>query len=444
MKGGEKGTEKGGFRAKKIPCKKTEKEEWYMRHKITLMVCMVFVVSLFVLSTNAQAMPNFARKYNSDCTMCHTIVPQLNRTGYEFRMAGYRLPSEIGKEEKALNLADFFAARIQTETYWHKHDAAGAGGDHTDTQIKFKEFTMYPLTGSWGKYFGSLAELSVGIPEEWEVENAYVRGVYGDENGWFEARYGVFHTWEGFGASDRPASLSRPLIQGKMGLGVPFKVWPGNETGIELGYYSAKTGTTVSGVVWNGMNADGEPSGKDPDQPAYNDKDLQLYVQQFISDDSAIGLFYYRGVAPFPAPTDKNPNPTQTRDTYWRLIAYANFWPVPERLDLKAGYGLGDDSLDNESVTGGKKVGKSKGFFAEADYVITPGKAEVGVRYDYLDPSDNVDHNNQTAYTAFVNLPSVQFGGLQFIGEYQHKETEQPGGGTDKDDKVALRMIFIW
>ncbi len=365
-------------------------------------------------------------------------MPQLNRLGYEFRMAGYRLPSEIGKDQNALNLANFFAARKQAEAAWLKHDDA-AGNDHTDTQIKFKEFTMYPLTGAWGKYFGSLAELSVGIPEEWEVENAYVRGVYGDENGWLEARYGVFHTWEGFGASDRPASLSRPLIQGKMGLGVPFKVWPGNETGIELGYYYAKTGTTVSAVLWNGMNAEGEPAGKDPSEPAYNDKDLQVYVQQFIRDDSAIGLFYYRGVAPFPD------TPPQTRDTYERFIAYANFWPIKDRLDLKAGYGYGHDSLDNENVTGGAAVGDSNGFFVEADYVITPGKAEIGARYDYLDPSDNVDHNNQTAYTAFINLPSVQFGGLQFIGEFQHKEAEQgPGAGKNKDDKIALRMIYIW
>ncbi|GBE32828.1 hypothetical protein BMS3Bbin05_01751 [bacterium BMS3Bbin05] len=54
----------------------------------------------------------------------------------------------------------------------------------------------------------------------------------------------------------------RPLIQGKMGKGVPFKAWPGGETGAEVGYYSAKTGTAVSAVLWNGMNAAGNASGK--------------------------------------------------------------------------------------------------------------------------------------------------------------------------------------
>jgi mono/diheme cytochrome c family protein len=44
---------------------------------------------------NAQAVPAFARKYNVDCTYCHTAWPQLNRTGYIFRRLGYRMPWEV-------------------------------------------------------------------------------------------------------------------------------------------------------------------------------------------------------------------------------------------------------------------------------------------------------------------------------------------------------------
>jgi cytochrome c5 len=44
---------------------------------------------------SAQAVPAFARKYNVDCTYCHTAWPQLNRTGYIFRRLGYRLPNEV-------------------------------------------------------------------------------------------------------------------------------------------------------------------------------------------------------------------------------------------------------------------------------------------------------------------------------------------------------------
>ena len=44
---------------------------------------------------SARAVPAFARKYNVDCTYCHTAWPQLNRTGYIFRRLGYRMPNEV-------------------------------------------------------------------------------------------------------------------------------------------------------------------------------------------------------------------------------------------------------------------------------------------------------------------------------------------------------------
>jgi cytochrome c5 len=43
----------------------------------------------------AMAVPAFARKYNVDCTYCHTAWPQLNRTGLIFRYLGYRMPYEV-------------------------------------------------------------------------------------------------------------------------------------------------------------------------------------------------------------------------------------------------------------------------------------------------------------------------------------------------------------
>jgi len=44
------------------------------------------------------------------------------------------------------------------------------------------------------------------------IENAYVRYVRGNENAFFTVRAGVFHPFEGFGASDRPLSNARTLF----------------------------------------------------------------------------------------------------------------------------------------------------------------------------------------------------------------------------------------
>ncbi|MBU6454903.1 MAG: c-type cytochrome [Cyanobacteria bacterium REEB67] len=54
---------------------------------------------------SARAVPAFARKYNVDCTYCHTVWPQLNRTGYIFRRLGYRMPYEVPKSGVAPSAA---------------------------------------------------------------------------------------------------------------------------------------------------------------------------------------------------------------------------------------------------------------------------------------------------------------------------------------------------
>jgi mono/diheme cytochrome c family protein len=47
-----------------------------------------------------EAMPAWSRKYNAKCTLCHTTYPRLNRTGYEFKRLGYRLPKEVEAKDK--------------------------------------------------------------------------------------------------------------------------------------------------------------------------------------------------------------------------------------------------------------------------------------------------------------------------------------------------------
>src|SRR6266545_8015702 len=42
-----------------------------------------------------EANPAWSRKYNAKCTLCHTTYPRLNRTGYDFKRLGYRLPKEV-------------------------------------------------------------------------------------------------------------------------------------------------------------------------------------------------------------------------------------------------------------------------------------------------------------------------------------------------------------
>jgi len=61
------------------------------RHLALLMLFTMLV------STNASALPAFARKNNIQCSACHSTYPELTQMGRNFKEAGYRFPnSDVG------------------------------------------------------------------------------------------------------------------------------------------------------------------------------------------------------------------------------------------------------------------------------------------------------------------------------------------------------------
>ncbi len=435
-----------------------------MFKKIIIVSSLLFIAWVLFPPTNGNAMPNFAREYGADCTMCHTNIPKLNRTGYEFRLAGYRLPSEIGKEEKPFNLGDFFAARFQDQ-FRYAVSKPAVGEKSTTNQLEFLEFTMYPLTGSWGRNFASIGELSMAPDDVFEFENAYVRGAYGNDAGWFQAKVGIMHPWEGFGASDRPIGTVRPLFQRQKTAASPFVLWNLDESAVEVGYHIGASGTSIAGRLSNGIMWKGDQSGNaEPAQGGalsktengntlgVDRKNYQFFLNQFFARESAVTLYYYRGVIPF-VDTSLDTISGNTLETFTRYAAYANFWVVPSKVNLLAGYAMGKDSPDDGTLvaTGvtedgtvrtfnAANAGKSKGAFGEVDFHASPKVAFAG-RYDTFDPSDKTGRDKLTAETVSANWYIVS--GLQLIADYQHKDTEKTAGKT-KDDLYQARMIFIW
>lgn len=53
-------------------------------------ICVLVFYVVFV--GNAEAIPVFARKYQTSCTTCHVMPPKLNAFGDAFRMNGYQIP----------------------------------------------------------------------------------------------------------------------------------------------------------------------------------------------------------------------------------------------------------------------------------------------------------------------------------------------------------------
>lgn len=420
------------------------------------------LLMLMALSPEAWATPNFARKYQKNCGMCHTMVPQLNRTGYEFRLAGYRLPDEIGKEEKDsdFNLGDMTAARLEASYTYAKHtDVAGASASTANSELAFEGASLFPLSGSWGKNFGSFVELTMSPNDVFEIEMAFVRAVYGDDKGWFQTRLGIMHPWEGFGASDEPISISLPLFQTQTATGSPFVLMDTNEMAWEVGYYFLPVGTNVSarignGIIWSddgsGMAepAQGGNLSKEASLPAHGAKSYSAVIQQFITKDSGVTLHYYRTRVPSPNPFASPPLSCSTTtpagcttDTIERLDAYANFYVVPKLVNVLAGYVRGNDKIEDASVDPSlAAVGKSNGYFGEVDYFPIEHRLGAGVRYDAFDPSDKATRDRLNEFAVFGNY--AVYKGLQILGEYKLVDTQQPvGTNRDHQFEVLFRLV---
>ena len=325
--------------------------------KKTSMYQQLLVVGVVLFSASSlSAMPNFARKYNVECMTCHTTIPRLNEFGLEFRKAGFRNSDEIGKDAKT-KFQDAFTARIQMRyDYNNRNDA---GKTTTSNQLTFHEVTLYPLSAAFGEHFSSLVELSVANEDFVEIENAFFRYTTGSADAWFSARVGIFHPFEGYGASDRPYSLSRPFFQttaANHNGSTFFTPWNFDQSGIELAYVYKHT--TFSATVFNGLfvENDGDAFKAFPAAGGHlqkakgfkntNAKDFQLMVTHALKDDgSGLSLYYYNGAIDLPIPgttPDAFAAATSWGNRFYRVAAYANYRFHP-KVDVQAAYQVGQD-----------------------------------------------------------------------------------------------------
>ena len=477
-----------------------------------LVLLVIFIACAAGAASRADAMPNFSRKLGVACATCHTTIPALNRTGYKFRAAGFRMPADIGKEEdKKFELGDSFAGRIQqrydTQVTNQPNGAAinncpgGVCGARTTTNaFSFFEATLYPLTGSWGKYFASESELSVSPEDVFEIENAYIRFVKGNESKFFTARVGVFHPWEGFGASDRPYSNGRTLFQNAPisagGRAVPyaFQSWGLDEAGAEIGGdfknlslraailsgtlirwngeanaflpYPAQTGP------WKGANQAVAALGKPYNAIAHNTPDFSMNATYLLHEDGGgVSLIYYHGNVATPtrcidgtAIGQKNSingeacgvtaagavgntefDFTETsafKNNFDRVSLYGSY-PLGKYFLPMAGFMWGRDdnpvSPTTFPVNATMQTQNSKGAFFDA-VVPVHEHFTAGVRYDRFDPN-TIKSNTQWAVTSYVNIPLNN--GFQLIADYQHRDFQIDASHNRQNDTFQVRMIFI-
>ncbi len=89
-------------------------------HRIFCSSALVVVGATLFGALPAQAVPAFARKYQTSCQTCHVIFPKLNAFGEAFRLRGYRMPNETEDlvKEKPVSLGAPAYKRLWPKAVW--------------------------------------------------------------------------------------------------------------------------------------------------------------------------------------------------------------------------------------------------------------------------------------------------------------------------------------
>jgi len=176
---------------------------------VFLLACFVIVSQLFT-TTDAQAIPAFARKYDVNCTVCHTRVPRLNRTGERFLENGYQLPgTEDGDTIKKSRLGDLtlddvtnylgFRMRgnlLRTFDYARHTSGTNIDGNLEDrTELGFPEVFSIFTAGTVTNNVGFFAEVESNLEEDKTgVERAFLTFNNLGQHDWAHLRVGKLDT----------------------------------------------------------------------------------------------------------------------------------------------------------------------------------------------------------------------------------------------------------
>lgn len=404
----------------------------------------------------AAALPQWARRYGFECGACHTTVPRLNQVGFNFRRSGFRMPDEVGKEAKFSGLKDVFGAKFVAQ---YQATASATDGSATNEKVaaargfQVPQLTLYPFSGAYGNYWGARGELAFKPGDQTEIEQAYVRGTYPYKDLLLYAKAGIMHQIEGYGASDETLGNFGPLFLTNSAKNGDFDtlttLMEQSQMGAEVGV--GYNDTTASLAVFNGYNTRKNSAISGANN---NHQDLRLFVNQMLGEKAAVSVEYlngktdwgYGGKQPVDASVDlTNPvftiNPAVAAtwvNNYQRLVGYANYELLGEKLNILGGWMIGSDHMPNPGNNrDNTDKFNSTGWFAEAQSKI--GKRFVaGLRGETFRPSLRTSGNRLSAVTLTGVVPVENF---KFTTDYQIKRT-QSSVGKDRTDNTLLAEVM--
>lgn len=439
----------------------------------------------------AEAIPAFARKYQTSCQTCHTVFPKLNAHGMAFRLRGYKMPEETEEliREKPVSLGAPAYKKLWPNAVWPGEvsstvplavnvkfadvNTSSLNEDGTTSSVKndfqFPQEVNIFGAGTLGDHFSYFSEITFGMEGDGsvstEIEHAHIAidSPVGPED-LFHFRIGKFTPnvadvfQEMFITTDAgiDSLFAYDPIGPHGGTGLaedmsPMPIaFPEMAQGIEVYGIGGHRLLYAAGVV-NGIAGNGRFDGNDG-------KDLYARVDYKIGgmgldgymggmeapdknwrDDSLrLGAFVYRGDGRginFESVEDEASINIQD-DRFLRTGFFASaYW---RDLNVFGAYVHGTDTLRQFSPDSAEFLGEVKpsyhAWFAQADYVFYPWLLG-SIRYETLTPGDR---DVESLRTGTASVSALVRANVKAMLEYQRDLREAENHSLN----AILRFAF--
>lgn len=382
------------------------------------------LLGLTPASAFATKIPAWARKYNANCSLCHSpAVPRLNAKGIQFKWAGYRLPEEIGEKAEVDKLQEYVAARSRIRYLYEKTqgDATAVNGFTIDNISLF-------VGGAIGTSYGGLIELERN--DEGEVEAIVTAATAWGK----ETRYGGLRLTRGHmlvlgggvAGFDRAIGITTPTPFGGATTDVPLSLG-GDLTGAE-GYYVVGR-NRFSVQVLNSLGA-GE-------EAASTRKDL-VVTNQLMWDDAGAGI---AAAAYFGSVEGLDPASEEADSRYTRLALTANKYLGD--FEVLGGYVLSRDRDLPVGTLFASETNDGSAYWLSGQYTFRKAqKLTLFTRWEHLDPNTDADGDARRRFVLGgvlpVNLPEF----LRLALEYRLDKPQ--GAGSRRTNGLAAEFMLTF
>lgn len=421
------------------------------------MILVAGILCLFPRSANA--VPQFARRYNLKCSACHAIVPVLNEQGYMFKRLGYHLPPSLESGKAVLRIIDI----VEKEPGWAvTNNASFAVADFSYSAERTTQDGVSPSSTSafqvaaWNAYFGgwipdtnffyySEFDITTGGVTNPQLANANAGYAGGSaRSSWF-VDVGRQHLQiaQGTRAAQVYSLLpSSPLLfENSSPTNFVFDQSP---VGINVGYTWAssnyKNVFAATAKVTNGDNADGSeilgPS-------ARNSKDVWVDLDYWYAPESGVTFVNYYGRKDN-AQTDSDGNQFTFQPYIRRQGGFANY-KLLSKVDFLGGYMHSND--DWQAVQGGPLSGFiGNDYYGSVDYYLIQGLAVSG-RFDRLNQritgSTGVGLQNTHSWTVGANKTLTPSGNIIGRIGYSSVSGRDPLAAVKSTDKFFQADVLF-